>query len=86
MVKSKTYTPKDWCIYYRNTLKNFIKQYYPIKDSLIEHICKDLLPKDTKTYMFWIEYSHRNIYLYISWEKINVSNYVKDLLLFSWNL
>lgn len=74
------YTPAKWCAYYRDSLKIMIKQYYPIKDILIDYVCVKLLPKNTKTYMFWLEYSNNNIYLYISWKVINVSNYIKDII------
>lgn len=74
------YSPEDWYIYYRDSLKIFLKDYYNIEDLFFNVIVSDLIPKDTFTYMFWIEESKWIIYLYIDWKKINVSDYVENYI------
>lgn len=74
------YSSKDWYTYYRDSLKIFLKDYYDIEDLFLNVIVSDLIPKNTSTYMFWIEESKWNIYLYMNWDKINISDYIENYI------
>lgn len=74
------YSPKNWYIYYRDTLKKYISQYYHINNSYMEELLNNILPNKFETYMFWIECLWWEIYLYISWNKFNISRYIEKFL------